>query len=108
LPFGTYKFEVVDQDLKTTEILHHIEKSIKLDVSLAKGSEKGKYTLNVLRDNVNPVYINIYDEYNKIIYQDKIEVEANFSRIYDLSNITAREFSFEVSCAGVKEYHKIF
>ncbi|CAN5348846.1 hypothetical protein BH23BAC1_BH23BAC1_08480 [soil metagenome] len=107
LPYGTYRFEVVDQGKKTSEILHHLEKGIKLDVSVAKTSEKGKYNLNVLRDNGNPVYINIFDEKNNIIYRDTIEIEANFSRIYDLSKISAREFSFEVSCAGAKVYQTI-
>jgi len=107
LPFGIYKFEVVNKGVKTTEMVHHKEIMIKMDVRVAQTVEKGKYRLDVSRDIHKPVFVKIYDDQEKIIYQDVIDVDADFRRVYDLSTVTAKAVSFEVSCGGTKSLHRL-
>ena len=40
---------------------------------------------------MGPVYINIFDRYDVLVFDDFIDQERGFSKVYDLSKVKANE-----------------
>jgi hypothetical protein len=45
---------------------------------------------------MRPVSVNIFDKHNELVFDDYIDHERAFSRIYDLSKVKANELRIEV------------
>lgn len=104
---GKYLVRVKDQNkVYRTTINHlHAESDLKVNVSpLENGS---KYNLQVIHNSTNPVWVNIYNSDHKIIFRDKIDVDRNFSRVYDLGKYYGKAQSIEVYTDGKSVTHSL-
>ena len=67
-----------------------------LDVNLDMISDS-KYKLIVKGADSNPIYLSITNDEGKVVYSDIFYYNKDFSRVYDLSNVKAKKFTFTVS-----------
>jgi hypothetical protein len=91
---GEFDFKVTDADdafvtkIKRTDEVNMVAGIMKLKGERAKVVVKG--------DFMAPVYVKIYDSNNIMIFDDYVDHERAFSRIYDLSKIKSNELRMEV------------
>ena len=101
---GEYRFEVVGVDGKQAHTVQHVPASpvakAGLKMSVAALEEAGKFALKVQHKQATPVLVSIYDDRNELIYEDWVQVNQNFSRVYDLSKSFAKAAAFEVYTDG--------
>ncbi len=95
LQSGTYTFKIEDGagTVMKTVALSNGPKIISADI---RKEDNQQYELIVKGDKLSPVYVNIYDRNNVLIYGDKIDHTKSFSRKYDLSKLNTSELKFEV------------
>lgn len=101
LSAGEYRIEVINNEGKTQQTIQYklVDKT-QLNAVISTVDATGKYTLKVQRKQVAPVIVNIYDKNDVLIYQDEINVDSDFSRIYDFSKSFAKASVFEVYSNG--------
>lgn len=94
LPEGEYSFEIVDKDKVVVEKV----KIFSLNAARAEIKKEGddKFNVAVKGQMANPVAINIYDKYGRLVYGDLIDHGSSFSRTYDLSKSVSKDIVFEV------------
>jgi len=91
---GEYSFKVIDEDgvyvtkIKRTEDLNMVASIKKVSDEKAKVIVEGEF--------MGPVSVNIFDSRNTLVFDDYIDHEAGFSRVYDLSKVKADELRIEV------------
>lgn len=94
LKTGEYDFKVTDADetfdtkIERTDEVNMVAGIMKLKDDKAKIIVQG--------DFMGPVYVKLYDNRNTVIFDDVIDRERAFSRIYDLSKITENHLRMEV------------
>jgi hypothetical protein len=94
LEFGEYSFKVTDEEgvfvtkIKRSDEIHMVASIRKLADDKAKVIVKGEF--------MRPVSVNIFDKHNELVFDDYIDHERAFSRIYDLSKVKANELRIEV------------
>jgi len=94
LPAGEYAFEVIDNDKVVVEKVKTFEMpSAKAEI-IQESDEK--YKVTVKGTMVNPVAINIYDKFGKLIYGDFVDLGTGFTRTYDMSKSIKSDVLFEV------------
>ncbi len=94
LDLGEYSFKVTDDDgIYLTKIKRSDEINM---VASIKKIEHDKAKIIVKGDFMAPVSVNIYDSHNALVFDDYIDKEKSFSRIYDLSKVIAEELRIEV------------
>ena len=94
LPEGEYSFEIIDQDKVV------VEKVKIFDLNSARAEIKreadNKFNVAVKGKITEPVAINIYDKFGRLVYGDLIDHGSSFSRTYDLSKTVSKDVVFEV------------
>jgi hypothetical protein len=104
---GNYVFEIREND----KVLHHMVEYRKkpamnthvLPVAII-ALEDGKYKL-VVKDTSNPVEVNIFSAENNLIYNEEINQDESFSKVFDLSKVEMKYCTFKVVVDN-KEYSK--
>ncbi|MBC7922267.1 MAG: hypothetical protein H7Z75_14390, partial [Ferruginibacter sp.] len=104
LASGEYRFEIVGVEGKQQRTVQYVPATpiakAGLKVSVAALEETGKFALKVQRKQTAPVLVSIYNDRNELIYEDRIQANQNFSRVYDLSKSFAKAAAFEVYTDG--------
>lgn len=93
---GNYKIEVAGAQGKIEQTIQIAAVKESLIASVATLDTKGKYELQVRNKVMKPVIVTIYDSSDNLIYEDRIDVDHNFSRVYDFSRHFAKAASFVV------------
>lgn len=94
LKLGEYSFKVIDADgeyvtkIKRTDNVYMVANIRKIDEEKAKVTVKGKF--------MGPVSVNIFDRNSVLVFDDYIDQEKGFSKVYDLSKVRADELRIEV------------
>ncbi|ELR73661.1 hypothetical protein C900_02065 [Fulvivirga imtechensis AK7] len=102
LPYGMYTFEVTHPDgTKIAEVVNHLKPEKAVSTGLRAGvldiNDNNKFRLAVLKSNSDPINVKIYDEQNRLLHEDVIAGDEGFRKTYDLKNVKASSFRFEVS-----------
>jgi hypothetical protein len=100
LPTGEYQLEVNDGGSIITKtlqlgILSSRQKNGSLSVNTTKDEQRVKLTVLGVEDK--PVYIKVYDRFNRLVMEDVVDVRKNFSKTYDFSKMSLDGFTFEVA-----------
>jgi hypothetical protein len=91
---GAFSFKVTDDQgiyvttIKRTDEVNMVANIRKIDEEKAKVMVRGEF--------MAPVSVYIYDRYNALVFDDYIDHEASFSRVYDLSKVKADDLRIEV------------
>ena len=93
---GNYKIEVAGAEGKIEQTIQIAAVKESLIASVATLDTKGKYELHVQNKVMKPVIVSIYDTSDNLIYEDRIDVDHNFSRVYDFTRNFAKAASFVV------------
>ena len=94
LQLGEYSFKITDAEgvyltkLKRTEEVHMVASIKKLGADKAEVIVKGEF--------MAPVSVNIFDSHDVLVFDDYIDHENSFSKVYDLSKVKADELKIEV------------
>jgi hypothetical protein len=94
LNLGEYSFKVTDEEgvyltkIKRSDDVNMVASIKKVSDEKAKVIVKGEF--------MGPVTVNIFDSHNVLVFDDYIDHEASFSRVYDLSKVKADELRIEV------------
>jgi hypothetical protein len=106
LQSGTYTIELIDNAGKYQELVNyrpaHELKSIHVTKLV---NENGKFLLAVANAQSEPIRIRIFDQDQRVIYNDSKVVTGDFAQVYKLENAYSR-YTFEVS--DEKGYKKYF
>ncbi len=94
LQFGEYSVKLTDQE---GEYITKINRSEDVYmIATIKPLEEDKAKVIVRGEFMGPVYVNIYDGKRVLVFDDYIDMESSFSKIYDLSRVQASELEIEV------------
>ena len=94
LKLGDYSFKVTDSEgtyvtkIKRADELNMVASIKKIDDEKAKVIVKGEF--------IYPISVNIFDRYDALVFDDYIDHESSFSKVYDLSKVKANELRIEV------------
>lgn len=94
LKYGEYSFKVIDAEgeyvttVKRTDEVYMAASIKKIEEDKAKVIVKGEF--------MGPVSVNIYDRNDVLVFDDYIDHERGFSKVYDLSKVKADELRIEV------------
>ena len=94
LEFGEYSFKVIDAEgeyitkVKRSEDVFMVARIKKLGEEKAEVIVRGEF--------MEPVSVNIFDKNNVLLFDDYIDRERGFSRVYDLSNVKAEDLTIKV------------
>jgi len=94
LSLGEYSFKITDEEgvyltkIKRSEDIHMVASIKKIDDEKAEVNIKGEF--------MSPVSVNIFDSHNVLVFDDYIDHENSFSKVYDLSKVRADELRIEV------------
>lgn len=94
LKLGEFSFKVTDSEgtyvtkINRTDDVHMVASIREVEEDKAKVIVRGEF--------MGPVYVNIYDGDKVLVFDDFIDQEASFSKVYDLSKVKARELKIEV------------
>ena len=94
LSLGEYSFKVTDQDgeyvtkIKRTDEVFMVASIKKLEDGRAKVIVRGEF--------MAPISVNILDRNDVLVFDDYIDHEKAFSKVYDLSRISAENLKIEV------------
>jgi len=100
LESGNYKIEVAGAEGKIEQTIQVAAERESLIASVSTLDTKGKYELQVRNKVMKPVIVTIYDSSDNLIYEDQIDVDHSFSRVYDFSRNFAKAASFVVYSDG--------
>lgn len=94
LNFGEYSFKVIDSEgeyvtkIERTDNVYMVANIKKVDEEKAKVIVKGEF--------MGPVSVNIFDRNDVLVFDDFLDQERGFSKVYDLSKVKANELRVEV------------
>ena len=78
------------------------DKDVKARVVVLPGKMHGTYKLTYVGNGAQLVNVNIVDEAGNLVYSDRIRSTEGFQKPYNLSNLGAGNYTFEVIDAGGK------
>ncbi len=98
LPKGQYSIIVNDQNgsLSLPIVYGKTLSAKNANIAIESLSEEKRYKLVCIGNEDAPVQVNIYDSVNNLVYSESIEAEGSFSKVYNLSKVSASNFTFEV------------
>ncbi|MDQ3392785.1 MAG: hypothetical protein M3512_01530 [Bacteroidota bacterium] len=96
MEYGTYTMVILNGSSEKfkKEIVHQPTHSLKVDLS--PFGEKGKFNLSVNGLNNKPVRVVILDKDYKELYNEVMDVESGFTRLFDLSRVASSHIKFQV------------
>ena len=95
---GEYSFKIIDNEgayvtkIKRTDEVNMVARVIKIADDKAKIIVRGEF--------MEPVSVNFFDKDDVLVFDDIIEREKSFSKLYDLSKVKAKELRLEVVSRG--------
>jgi len=100
LPYGVYTVEVRENGREHGKV-HHEQIAYRplspaVEVAYSK-QEDDRLALSILGANGESVRVLIYDENSNLLYQDTIEGQANFNRVYNFEQAGIDKAEFIVS-----------
>jgi len=90
---GTYQVLVSDQSGEFTLLARVMETEA---MSINKLSDS-RFQLVYKDDTSNAATIGIYDEAGELVHTENVKFDSGFSKVFDLSGISSKGFTFEVS-----------
>jgi len=90
---GTYTFEVVDAQGKTTHDIAYRQPSI----AAFAFAHTNRYRLIVADDLGQQVFVNIYNANGQLLHTDKVKTGKAFSKIYEVGDGAGNGLTFMVS-----------
>lgn len=101
LPYGKYTFVVTHPDgTKISEEVNHSKPertATGLRADVLDINDNNKFRLAVLKSNDDPINVKIYDGEDRLLHQEVITGDEGFRKTYDLKNVKASSFRFEIS-----------
>lgn len=94
LDFGEYSFKVIDAEGEYVTKIKRTDEVYMVAAILKKGSEKAKVI--VKGEIMSPVSVNIFDRFGVLLFNDYIDRERGFSKLYDLSQVDAENLKIKV------------
>ena len=101
---GTYTFEVINSDgsairevVNHTGLVEEVELSHMEAMVQRVSPEANKFQLIVVKPNDNDVVIRIRDAYNIVLFEERVNFEKGFKRIYDFDKINSKYYTFEIA-----------
>ncbi len=97
LEAGEYTIEVQNADGIARQTINYnpYRQNLNMFVSL---QDENKFKVTVTGfDKNKPVIVKIYNEEGQVVSKEKINAERNFTRIYNLSKLKGRSFTFSAS-----------
>jgi hypothetical protein len=101
LPHGSYTIELRDNTGRRTQKIDHRLSHEKRPAHLMRMKNDNRYVLSVPNKGKGALTVRIFDDHNRVIYEETEVVDGNFARVYNLNNITG-EHIFEVRDASGK------
>lgn len=96
LPEGTYRIELADESGSWAKTVNYTSTKPRLFAHLTRLNDLGdKYMLAVPGSASNELTIRIYDERQKLVFEETQAVEGNFARLYNLSEVPGTH-TFEI------------
>jgi ribosome maturation factor RimP len=102
---GKYSFEIIHGTDTLRQMVQH-KRSVFNDIKifLKPEAQRSKFQLRVVGIINEPVIVEIYDDKNRLVYDDYILIFDSFAKSYDLSRIKSGAVTFKVICQdGVME-----
>lgn len=98
LPYGEYKFKIKVADEVTTHNINHEAPDYPGDVKLhASAYDDGKIMTIVMGPGYKDFKLRIYDQHNKLLFQQDIKQAENYGRVFNLQDSGAREVHLVLS-----------
>lgn len=92
---GAYIFKVIDDQ---GEFVTRVVKLKNDDMEAAiKTLENDRAKIIVKGEYLEPVYVNVFDRNDVLLFDDYIERERAFTRVYDLSKLNSNDLRIEVA-----------
>jgi len=94
LDFGEYSFKVIDNEgefvtkIKRSDEVFMVARINKIEDEKAEVIVRGEF--------MGPISVNIFDRHDVLVFDDYIDQEKGFSKVYDLSKVKAEELRIEV------------
>ena len=97
LPEGAYTFDINEGAYQETiELVKQITQKA-LEVSLLPAATKQKFELSVNDESVEELKVKIFDESNALLFDEKVELDDENKRRFDLQRINADQLVFVIS-----------
>jgi hypothetical protein len=94
LKLGEYSFKITDDEgVYVTKIKRTEEK---LMIAVVEKIDDAKSKIVITGEFITPVSVNIIDRNDVVVFDDYINHEKGFSRVYDLSNLKADQVRLEI------------
>jgi len=118
LPKGDYKICIDDQNGEHIEKICSTESAVassSLDVGdnvlmahvlKIKGADN-KYLVAIPRQGETEAEIHIYDQYDQLIYSEKLKLNSDFAKVYALQNLERATFGFIGQFSGKEKLFRI-
>lgn len=95
LSAGEYNVSIEDNTGRHLEkIVYNVEKAQKL-VGIIKMAEEGKFIVTAHPRGLEKINVNVYDEFNKLVYSKEHAVKAEFAEVLSIKGLSS--FTIEVS-----------
>lgn len=92
---GEYQIEVKDHAGKVVLPLNHSVAAAPVKVKIEALDAK-KFQLVMVGQSSGGLQVEIMDNNNRVVYSDYIQTSSSFSKVYNLSQLPAENFKFEV------------
>ena len=108
LEAGNYTIEIVDNAGRYEEKIAHLPAGDSKKIHVSKlMRENGKYLLAVRDANNEAINVKIYDEEQRMVYEETKTLSGDFAQVYRIENPRGR-YTFEISDAQGKKKHFTF
>lgn len=95
LPYGYYTIAIESADGKRMEQVAYKENKLPKLVSLVKLADEGKFLLTGVATGSDEISVNVYDQFNELIYSKQNSVKGEFAQVFNLSKL--KDFTIEVA-----------
>ena len=93
---GEYTIEISDAFGKHSQKVTHGKVAPVKRVHIAKTTQEGKYLLAIANRGNEVININIYDGSNNLVHSEKVAINGDYGKVYDLNRVSGVP-TFEVS-----------
>ena len=91
LPYGAYRFEVKVENETTVHNISHEAPAYPGNVKIvARSFAQDKFKMMVMGPGYKDFKLRVYDQNNQLLFQQKIDQNENFGRVFNLNGSNAR------------------
>ena len=96
LPYGEYTIELADASgARQQKVVHKLVKESRTAHVTRLNRNENRYMLAVPNTGKDALTVRIYDENNRIVFEENQRIHGNFAKVYNLNGI-AGEHTFEI------------